>query len=364
MKQMMTFKRISLALTACAIHVAGCNDPRTVLELADSDVADVVDSDVGASDVMPAPGDTIVVDADRDALSEPDTFEDATTPPPDVQLDTEAPVPFDCSMVSIVCLTAAGAPLGDGDSVGTAMIEMTPRCELAIPGGTLLPENIVWSSSISGLTIGSLTLDTQSEYEAPTLVPGELVIRAVGAFGELSCEPELRLNVVPPNGFFAVLTWDDGFPPDTSALSDTDIDTHLVRGPSCFENPQNDLYFVTDNEGLDWGVPNQRSDDPRLTYDSRTSPGFEASWIEVPDPSETVFLGVHGFGIRALVGDSPVNVDYSVYIGGMLVAEGVVPITKGEYAAVGALRAGEWLPATVETRPDGQVCPVLSTPAP
>ena len=356
---------LSLLLTAiCFINLVCCNDGRNSFDVIVEPDVDGTDPDSEVGDVLVPPHDSAEVDAEFDWGSELDGADLDSGGSLDIEVEGDVDMPFDCRAMSVVCTSSAGSVLNEGDSVGIVVVELPPTCRLALPGGSSVSDQVEWSSTIPPVSFGSQVVSVRSTYSLPTVVPGHLQVRAVAEFGDRTCEATLGVLVSAPDGLFVAVSWDDGFAPDPNALSDTDIDTHLVRGASCFEDPQNDLYFATNGGQLDWGSENQPADDPQLTYDSRKSPGFEAAWIEAPAQTETVFVGFHGFDSRSLVGTTPVNVAYTVYLAGSVAAEGVVPITKGEYAAVGALRAGEWLPATVETRPDGLVCPVLSTPAP
>lgn len=356
--------RIALLAIVCLALSSGCNDTRQSVETIEDDAMESDDSGDTDSDAVVPANDVQLTDSEFDAAPDvaPDISDTAVIPDEIAEIDVSDPL--ECPPTLIVCESSSGASLTDGDRVGIVMVENPPTCRVNMAVESETPTSVSWSATSSGIGMDAQTLGLRSDYSVPTAVPGVLEVRANVELGELNCGSSFRFEIAPPDGLFAVISWDDGFEPDPVALSDTDIDTHLVRGEFCFGDRLNDLYFATDNAGLDWGTANETADNPRLTYDSRKSPGFEAAWLEQPDDSETVYLGVHGFDIRGLVGQTPVSVNYVVYVDGFVAAQGTAPVTKDEYAAVGALRDGRWLAATVEGRPDGQRCPVLNTPTP
>lgn len=150
----------------------------------------------------------------------------------------------------------------------------------------------------------------------PDGIPVEVTVRAEGLPGDVvrsvdlqatdgqSETVELRARVTPPEAqdvqLSARVVWDDDF---------ADLDLHWVRSGAEPFAVGDDCYFLQKNP--DWGLAEDRSDDPFLDRDSTS--GRFPELVNLQSPKETSYdLYVFYHDFDPVVGDREVGVDVRV----------------------------------------------------
>lgn len=323
----------------------------------DTDQTDT-DASIPTVDVQPDPGDT----SDVSDAAEPDSFDE----------DVPAPIPPDptrpdrCPELTITCSTRAGTVVPTGTSV---MITNDPGSELdcivsAEPADTA-PAAMRWEETFPD--VPRTFIIPVARWTASTSLyvgrVGPTELRFVAEYPDLLCTSDpFLLNVLPPDGLYLDVRWNDGLEAGDPNAGSTDVDIHLVRDGACLLDDPGSLYFGTRGDRHDWGIPQNRGDDPRLTYDEKSSPGFEIAWIEEPSAGQIAHYVLHGFRLDPRLDGSPVTANYRIFIDGQSAATGSVELIQEQYIAVGAFQDGRWVGSALTERPNGKLCPSLIEP--
>ena len=159
---------------------------------------------------------------------------------------------------------------------------------LDVPDGTI----VVWGPE------EALTVDPQDQRRATFSLPdrwaGQLTVSAEPCgFGFV------QVTEVEPTTISVVLLWET--PSDANELDNngTDLDLHFLRDGGTWNAAPDDIYWL--NPTTDWGVPDDPSDDPRLTIDDTNGLGPELLLHNRPEVDVEHHLGAYyyasgGFG--------------------------------------------------------------------
>lgn len=135
--------------------------------------------------------------------------------------------------------------------------------------------------------------------------------------GTRSCEPAtLDLVAVPDEDIHIQLVWDTPNDPEQLDNLGSDVDLHLLRSGGIWNAKPWDCHWQ--NLEPDWGLRDDRSDDPSLDIDDINGWGPENINLNNPQGDMRYHVGVHYFS------DQGYGASYStvrVYLGGLLVEE-------------------------------------------
>lgn len=194
---------------------------------------------------------------------------------------------------------------GSGSSAeGGATIE---RVEWAI---IRRPEDSAarFAGSNMGMT-NELFLDLSGEYTVE--------MHVWDSRGTRSCEPAvLDLVAVPDEDIHIQLVWDTPNDPEQQDNLGSDVDLHLLRAGGIWNAKPWDCHWQ--NLEPDWGLREDKSDDPSLDIDDINGWGPENINLNNPQGDMRYHVGVHYFS------DQGYGASYStvrVYLGGILVEE-------------------------------------------
>ena len=137
--------------------------------------------------------------------------------------------------------------------------------------------------------------------------------------GVKSCQPaRLELQATPNEDIHVQLVWDTPSDKDQFDEVGSDVDLHLMRQEGQWNHPGDDCHWQS--KTLDWGRPNDPSDDPSLDIDDLNGWGPENINLDDPTPGTRYHVGVEYFSHEGF-GTSLVTV--RLYIKGELVSEHV-----------------------------------------
>jgi hypothetical protein len=135
--------------------------------------------------------------------------------------------------------------------------------------------------------------------------------------GTRSCEPAvLDLVAVPDEDIHIQLVWDTPNDPEQQDNLGSDVDLHLLRAGGIWNAKPWDCHWQ--NLEPDWGLRDDRADDPSLDIDDINGWGPENINLNNPQGDMRYHVGVHYFS------DQGYGASYStvrVYLGGILVEE-------------------------------------------
>jgi hypothetical protein len=182
----------------------------------------------------------------------------------------------------------------------------------------------------------SARLTPNGEASRPTLnvdVAGAYVfdLEVEDAAGQTSCQPSrLVLEVTPPRGIYAEMTWSTAGDPDLTDTSGADVDLHYLHPRAVWNREPWDVFWF--NPTADWGDDG----DPAILVVDDDGAGPEA--IYHPDPAPLSYrVGVHYYADN---GFGPSLATARIYYNGVLSLD----LADRELAATGSF----WFVGAIE----------------
>jgi uncharacterized repeat protein (TIGR01451 family) len=142
------------------------------------------------------------------------------------------------------------------------------------------------------------------------LADGENTITVTVTNGEGQIASDTITVYLEPYAFRIELTWSTG--------DSTDMDLHLIRPGSVFNDPVGDCYYNLNNRNPDWGVPGVIVDNPELYQDDFAGYGPEIITLLEPYDEGVYQVKIHYYSDN---GTGPSIATVRIYIFENLVAE-------------------------------------------